>query len=66
MQQYSSTQRGLARPDVLRVRINTEERETFKQAASLAGLSLSSWTRMVLREYATARLKAAGKEGGFL
>lgn len=56
--------RGLNRPEVLRVRVNVKEKATFAKAAELAGLSVSAWIRMALRQKATAELTAAGKESG--
>ena len=56
--------RGLNRPEMLRVRVNVKEKAAFAQAADLAGLSVSAWIRMALRERASASLKAAGKESG--
>ena len=56
--------RGLGRSEILRVRLNEAERRAFQDAASLAGLSVSAWARMALRERASASLRAAGKESG--
>jgi len=56
--------RGLSRRYMLRVRLNDAEQGAAMAAAALAGLTLSAWTRMVIRETASARLKSAGKEAG--
>lgn len=52
--------RGFDRPLTIRVRVNRREHEAFKAAADLAGITASSWCRMVLRMEAIARLTAAG------
>ena len=59
-----NAQRGLSRRELLRIRVNDKERAVFGEAARIAGLSLSSWCRMVLRESATALLVRSGKEPG--
>ena len=60
----SDTMRGLGRREMLRVRLNDKERKAFNEAAALAGLSLSAWARMALRERAAASLKSAGRDSG--
>jgi antitoxin component of RelBE/YafQ-DinJ toxin-antitoxin module len=55
-----ATLRGLGRQLLLRTRINHSEREAFVKAAQLSGISLSAWSRMVLRKAAAADLNAAG------
>jgi len=42
--------------------MNQKEQLAFDAAADLAGLSLSSWARMVLREAALIRLHAVGRK----
>lgn len=43
----------------LKVRINDREREVFERAAMIAGLTLSAWVRMVLREKMAAAIVSA-------
>jgi hypothetical protein len=57
--------RGLERREMLRFRANASERNAFQQAADIAGLSLSAWARMVMREAATAALARAGQSPPF-
>lgn len=54
--------RGLGRRDMVRTRINDKERVVFQRAAEIAGLSLSSWARMVMREKAIEALSRAGEK----
>lgn len=49
---------GTSRDSQLKVRINARERQAFEKAAEIAGLTLSAWVRMVLRE----RVAVAGAE----
>jgi hypothetical protein len=60
--------RGFGRREQIRLRANGHELMAFKEAARVAGLSLSSWARMALRDDAIARLNRAGKthEAGWL
>lgn len=53
--------RGLNRPHTIRVRVNKREQDAFNAAANLAGITASSWCRMVLRQAASASLHSAGK-----
>jgi hypothetical protein len=60
--------RGLGRREQIRLRANGKELMAFRESANVAGLSLSAWARMVLREDAISRLNRAGKtqEAGWL
>jgi hypothetical protein len=50
----------------LQLRLGESEKLTFKQAAKLAGLPLSGWSRSRLRTSAFEELKHAGKKASFL
>lgn len=52
--------------DLMQLRLNPEEKETFQQAADLAGIGLSSWVRERLRWAATRELENAGRSIPFL
>lgn len=54
------------RTDLLVVRAEPLEKEAFQQAASVAGLSLSSWARERLRIAAIRELEQAGLRAAFL
>lgn len=47
---------GLGRSNAIRIRVTDKEREAFQRSADLAGLTLSSWVRMVTRVEAIAML----------
>jgi hypothetical protein len=50
----------------LQLRLGEPEKLGFKQAAKLAGLPLSGWSRSRLRAAASQELKQAGKKVSFL
>lgn len=52
--------------NLLKVRIQVEEKESFQNAADLAGVSLSAWARERLRKVALLELKEAGQSIAFL
>jgi predicted HicB family RNase H-like nuclease len=59
------------KPDELRtedllVKLKTDEKEAFKIAADLAGVSLSSWVRERLRQVAVSELQKAEYPVAFL
>ena len=54
------------RGDLLVIRLEALEKQTFQQAASVAGLSLSSWARERLRMAAIRELEQAGLRAAFL
>jgi len=58
----SAAIRGLGRQLLLRVRMNRKEQLAFEAASALSGLSISSWSRMVLRKAAIADHHNAGRK----
>ena len=54
------------RNESLLVRLETDEKEAFKDAAALAGISLSSWMRERLRRIAIRELQEASRPIAFL
>jgi hypothetical protein len=54
------------RTDVIEVRVQPTEKQAFKLAASLAGVSLSSWMRERLRLAAIRELESAGQQVPFV
>jgi predicted HicB family RNase H-like nuclease len=54
------------RNDKLLVRLEPNEKEAFKDAADLAGISLSSWVRERLRRTAIIELQEAARPIAFL
>jgi len=59
------------KPDELRnedllVKLKIDEKEAFKDAADLAGVSLSTWVRERLRRVAVMELKEAARPIAFL
>jgi len=58
--------RNIVKKRVIQVRLLKKEKETFEDAANLAGLSLSSWIRERLRNTARKELDEAGKKIKFL
>ena len=57
---------GERRGDLLVIRAEALEKQAFQQAASVAGLSLSSWARERLRMAAIRELEQAGLRAAFL
>jgi len=53
------------RNDRTYIRISTDEKSTFREAADLIGVGLSEWIRMRLREAATKELREAGRVPAF-
>jgi predicted HicB family RNase H-like nuclease len=47
--------------EIIPVRVNRAEKESFQQCADLAGVSLSSWVRERLRMAAIHDLERAGR-----
>jgi len=56
----------LLKKRVLQVRLLQEEKETFEDAARLAGLPCASWVRERLRQAARKELKSANQKIKFL
>lgn len=54
------------RSEALLVRLETTEKEAFKDAAELAGIPLSSWVRERLRQVAVRELEGAAQPIPFL
>jgi predicted HicB family RNase H-like nuclease len=54
------------RNESLLVRVEPDEKEAFKDAASLSGISLSSWVRERLRRVAIRELEEAARPVPFL
>jgi predicted HicB family RNase H-like nuclease len=54
------------RRKLLEVRLDTEEKQAFKDAAELSGLGLSTWVRERLRQIARRELEEAGRKVPFL
>jgi hypothetical protein len=54
------------RDESLLVRLESDEKEAFKDAADLAGISLSSWVRERLRRVAINELREAAQPVAFL
>lgn len=59
--------RNLGRPkkvnkldEGLQIRLTSAEKQAFQQAAELAGIALSAWTRERLRSVAIRELEGAG------
>jgi len=50
----------------LHVRMSAKEQAGFNMAAEIAGLSLSSWVRIGLRDKAVKELSAAGRRAPFV
>jgi predicted HicB family RNase H-like nuclease len=50
----------------LLVRLETTEKEAFRDAADLAGVSLSTWVRERLRQVAIRELQSAAQPIAFL
>jgi hypothetical protein len=54
------------RTDLLQLRVQPSEKESFQRAADLAGVALSAWVRERLRRVARQELVAAGEQVPFL
>ncbi|MDB5292010.1 MAG: hypothetical protein JWL69_3251 [Phycisphaerales bacterium] len=57
---------GKAKDDYLELRLDTAEKQAFKDAADLAGMALSVWVRERLRKVAKKELEDAEKPVAFL
>jgi uncharacterized protein (DUF1778 family) len=56
----------MSKKEVLQIRLSEEEKAGFEIAASLAGISLSSWVRERLRLAAIRELENAGQQIPFV
>jgi uncharacterized protein (DUF1778 family) len=54
--------RRISKTDMLHVRLEPGERETFERAARMSGLSLSAWIRLAARETAARQLAYIGEK----
>lgn len=54
------------RTEVIRFRLQPEERQAFQEAADLAGVPLSAWIRERLRRAARRELEESGRQIAFL
>jgi hypothetical protein len=54
------------REEYLEVRLDSGEKQAFKNAADLAGVALSAWVRLRLREAARKELREADRQVPFL
>lgn len=52
------------RPLTMRIRLSKREQTAINAAADLAGITTSSWCRMVLRKAAAFDLHSSGKDPG--
>lgn len=52
--------------DIIRLRVQSEEKQAFQDAADIAGMTLSAWVRERLRRAARRELEEAGKKIAFL
>jgi hypothetical protein len=57
---------GELRNEDLLVKLKADEKEAFKDAADLAGVSLSTWVRERLRQVAIRELQSASQPIAFL
>ena len=58
--------RAMARTMSIQVRLSSDEKDGFTEAADLAGISLSAWIRERLRLAAIRELEAAGRRPAFV
>ncbi len=61
--QYSG---DMAKEQILQIRLTDQEKQGFQAAASLAGISMSSWVRERLRLAAIRDLESAGQKIPFV
>ena len=52
--------------EIVRLRVDPDEKRSFQDAADLAGIPLSAWARERLRKAARQELEAAGRQIAFL
>jgi hypothetical protein len=55
----------MPKSEIIRLRLAPVEKQTFQEAASLAGLSLSAWMRERLRRSSASELEEAGEQVPF-
>ncbi len=56
----------MAKPEIIKLRVGTEEKQAFQEAARMAGIPLSNWIRERLRRAARIELEEAGKKIPFV
>lgn len=56
----------MGKSENIKIRVESEEKEAFQQAAKIAGITVSSWTRERLRLAAIRELEGAGYPIPFL
>lgn len=56
----------MVRADRMELRLDPEEKESFGEAAELAGMSLSAWVRDRLRRACRKELDEVGRRAAFL
>jgi uncharacterized protein (DUF1778 family) len=56
----------MSKPMSVQIRLTRDEKEAFRQAAELAGVSMSSWVRERLRLAAIRELETAGMKIPFV
>jgi uncharacterized protein (DUF1778 family) len=57
---------GQIKDELIQLRVKAAEKETFRAAAKLSGLSMSSWMRERLLERGREELEQAGQSVPFL
>lgn len=57
---------GRTKGDWLDIRLETAEKQAFRDAADVAGLDLSAWVRERLRKAAREELEGVGRVAAFL
>jgi len=63
---FLAMRRTSSKSQSLKIRLSPEEKQSFEDAAELAGLSLSAWIRGRLRKAATTELEAASRQIAFV
>lgn len=56
----------MQKSEMVRIRVDSDERQAFQQAAELAGISVSAWMRERLRRAARIDLTDAGQQVPFV
>lgn len=51
----------MPKTELIKIRVSQEEKQGFEEAADLAGISLSAWSRERLRLGAIRELESAGR-----
>ena len=55
----------MSKSEMLRLRLDADEKEAFERAAEIAGLTVSSWVRARLRRAARIELEEVGEQVPF-